>query len=666
MAKDKKKFEEAPIALNNELSARWDSMHQGKKAYMMAHMSEILKEYFGIDLTKENAVKDQAGNLKLFEINDNGERVDALENCSIDSEEFLQKIDKGRIFCLEPGKKDPIQLQIDEKDEIAFSRPVPESMIPKPKALGGWVSFWGIFGFYKEQKNKYSQEMKKYNNYNDAAKKAGETRDPESETMQSEKAAFDEETKQQEAAEAEALKKAEEERLKSDIDSYQSQLDISIGLMQDIYGSKPAFHEDQLNCQYTQEQFDTLKPYEISDIKVGDKALDDKQFMSLGLLKALTPEIGGKIRATNGIDPNLNVVANNTFYTSDLYGWGTQGRANVGTYFKDAQAPARDQAMEALEAYKAGNKEPLAALIGKGLHFTANNLPHRGLDSMANMGLNGAAAEAVTLLDQDPELKKLAMDPKIGGLTQKDINIAKVDRELVKIYRANEWAVKKINQAAAEGKDLDPATKQKAIDARLKYEVLNRPIKAELAQKENSPEFWEKGAEIMKMRKPIDDAFKVVSGNYLAGKISEKEYVAAKKDYIAKGEYQTVLASVMLNKFIGTPDMYGKIGEGLSKGKSVEDMAQSLINNSIPSKDAMKNMKPEDLEAALAADKLFEQKAPEVKEPVVDEPAPEPQKVQEVVKEEVKEAVKEEHDPSRSLSKEDFQERLKMFNGPRA
>ena len=53
-------------------------------------------------------------------------------------------------------------------------------------------------------------------------------------------------------------------------------------------------------------------------------------------------------------------------------------------------------------------------------------------------------AQAVNLLERDPDLMKIAQG---AGMTDKDLKIARTDRKLLEVCRANEWAKGRLAEA---------------------------------------------------------------------------------------------------------------------------------------------------------------------------------------------------------------------------
>ncbi len=329
--------------------------------------------------------------------------------------------------------------------------------------------------------------------------------------------------------------------------------------------------------------------------------------MGVALTAVFTPECGGRVRSHKELTPEENMVNNSTFYTADLFGKGNAGREGIGTYFEQAQGPARDNAYKALQEYKKGNKEPLGTMIGKGLHFTANNIEHYDIGSDAYVSTNAAIAQTVSLLDQDPDLKVIARN---AGMTDDDLNIARADLEAAKQYREDEWASERLeeNARAREGAEdartLSEDEKKFCIDAKLKYQTLNQAVKLFRAERESSEEYDLAVTEIMTERVPINMENANIGTAYNKGKITKEEYLKLRKDIQAKEEINNIKLKNAANKAIGVPKEMKALGAAAAKGKQGEVM-NKLVNEILPNKDKLYGMESSKLSKELDINILY-------------------------------------------------------------
>ena len=629
---------------NSSSDSRWDSLENDHASYMSRTMGQTLFEDLGIDTSRHQPEKDSKGNLILYQMDADGKISNPFEDGEgIDSFSFLEKVSRGEIFAYPAGMNDPVQLQINYNEnppKIAYSKPMTENLYPKPQPLRFWTRFKSFFGGAKEEVKKYNEALKRYEASNSVKEATESSRTKE--VLEQEKKQYEETLEQNKAAEAERLRREKEERLKADAGNFKSKVDRSMDLMQDIYGPKPVKKEEQIGCQYTNTQFAHLKPYETGDIQIKGKPLTDRQFMGVALAAVYTPECGGSVRSYKELSPEENMATNSTFYTSDLYAWGKSGRAGVGQYFKQAQGPAREKAYQALQEYKNGNKEPLGTLIGNGLHFSANKIEHYDVESDAYVTPNAALAQTVSLLDQDPDLKEFA---KKAGMTEDDLNIARADLEVSKLYRTNEWADGRLEEDAKakegnpDARTLSEEEKKFCIDAKLKYQSLNQAVKLHKVERESSVEYATGIEAVMAEREPVDKEHKKNYRAYNNGQIPEEEFEKIKADYNKKIDIVNIKAKNFETGTIGIPNELKGLGTAAAKGKQ-EELLNKLVDVNLPNKGLLYGLDSKELTKELDIKKLFGKgspymPAPAIKEvPKVDVPVKKPQQAEKTAQKE--------------------------------
>jgi len=642
-------FTEEVSMLSSAPAPIWDKLHEESKKYLARNMKATLLDKLGIDLEGTNGV-DKNGNQILYELTEDGEIKNPLEDTPADSKEFLEKISMGKIFAFPAGMDKPVQLKLDNSESnpnIKFSKPVEESLFPKPKEPGWWARFRHFFGGAKKEYAEYNRAKEQYRN--GAAMDAQSNRKS---ILEEESKACQEEEKRRNEEKAAAAAREKAEALKASRDQYRSKMDKSAEILEEIYGAQPKLREECVGCQYTTEQFSTLKPYDLSKMDVKGP-VSNKEFAGVSILAALSPEIGAKVRSDPELSPEENVCGTNTFYTSDLYGWTGRGRAGIGTYFKDAQAPARDKAAEAFEAYKNGDKKPLGELIGKGLHFSGTYMQRDNLNSEACIAVNGELAQAVNLLERDKDLMDLA---KEAGMTDKDLNIARADRKLMDICRANEWAEGKLEEAEKEPGKLSPEEKKACLDARLQFETLNAKLKLEAQKWEKSDAHKQAESEGMARLLPHFAKEAEINTAYQNKKISKEEWVRQREELRPKKESATVYLQTKLTLSRGVPDLYEAIGKAEEKGK-IEQAMNYMVEQNLPGHAALNDLSVKELNEALQPGKLFAKDSPYMAAPEKPAEAKEPEKQQEMNEPEKKEE-------GRYMDRDTFDKRIETFSPP--
>ena len=653
MAVEAKNFTEEVSNISGKPDPVWEKIHPESKQYLARNMQATLLDKLGIDLEDKKGV-DKNGNQILYELTEDGEIKDPLEDAPVDSVEFLEKISMGKIFAFPAGMDKPVQLKLDYTDNnpnIKFSKPVEKSLFPEPKEPGWWARFRHFFGGAKKEYAEYNKAKEQYRN--GAAMDAQSSRKS---ILEEESKSCQEEEKRRNAEKEAAEAREKAEALKASKDQYRSKMDKSAEVLEEIYGAQPKLREDCLGCQYTTEQFSTLKPYDLSKMDVKGP-VSNKEFAGVSILAALSPEIGAKVRGDPELSPEENICGTNTFYTSDLYGWGDRGRAGIGTYFKDAQAPARDKAAEAFEAYKNGDKKPLGELIGKGLHFSGTYMQRDNLKSGSCVAVNGELAQAVNLLERDDDLMKIA---KEAGMTEKDLNIARADRKLMDICRANEWAEGKLEEAEKEPEKLSPEEKKACLEARLQYETVNMKLNLETQKWEKSEAHQKAEDEGMARLMPHFVKESEINAEYRNNKISQEEFLRRREELRPKKESATAYMQTKLTLSKGVPDVYEAIGKAEKKGNSGEAL-NYLVEQNLPGHAALNDLSVKELNEAMKPEKLFAKDSPYMVAPEKPAEKNQPEKQAEKQQEMNGPEKKEE---GRYMDKDTFARRIETFSPP--
>ena len=213
------------------------------KDYIHHNVSQIkgsLLYYMGIDADQAGFDRDEKGNLRLFEVTPDGEIVNPLDSCPLESGEFLEKIQQGRIFGFPAGEEHPIQMQV-VKNHLKASKPIESSPIPAPKEPSGWMRFVNtVFGGYKKEITEFNAAKAKYERAKTALDKIKESRrsilKDEEETYLAE-----EELRQDEVLEAEDGRRLDKlKQLEGSPEEYKGKQETMLDHMQEIYAGPHA------------------------------------------------------------------------------------------------------------------------------------------------------------------------------------------------------------------------------------------------------------------------------------------------------------------------------------------------------------------------------------------------------------------------------------------
>ena len=440
-----------------------------------------------------------------------------------DSMEFWKQVQLGNVFAYPAGDTYPVQLQVDTKGmnpKIAFSKPVTADKLPaplEPKRPGFFTRFGALFSRrLREQCQTYdnweSDKRINFNRMNMNASKRGEALDTEKKDI---KRLLD---RKAEKLRDDANKEVRDNILKREKNGMSKEKGLNNAIS--MYKPVPEVRKNLLTKEddrkskfYTQEQFNKLEPYkdlDLSKIKIGGKALDDKDFTALSIAASMQTKYalknpllvhggGGKdtlvFQEQLGISKEdaeyMDAAAFDSVLCKDLMDAGGE-RANNGQAIEDMAVPGRRDVKNALMKYDPNDpesKRDLAKIIafgvkraGKSLSVQSGKLQERVHNYFHMCG------KLTELADRDPDLKKLALEE---GMDLECYKAVKGMAELDRLDTERTAAKKTLYTAAVGDKPLDAETKRKAIRNILKAELAETTIVGEAAQTKDDPKVLE-------------------------------------------------------------------------------------------------------------------------------------------------------------------------------
>ncbi len=196
--------------------------------------------------------------------------------------------------------------------------------------------------------------------------------------------------------------------------------------LSDLYGAKPVFHDfmEKKGC-YTKESFDTLQRYTVNLLPAGTAPetdekgflkLTDDQFAALASSAILLPEIV-KNQYASEFPGHVDLLCKEACF--DQYGtmplndvamhWepgkGWASRQSVSNFFETFISPARQATVDAVKAYQAGNRAPIARIIA----YNMMNFERQGMkepfNSPARRMMDKVFGIQADMMKQDPALK---------------------------------------------------------------------------------------------------------------------------------------------------------------------------------------------------------------------------------------------------------------------
>ena len=612
--RDNKYFTEEPLEFR-KLDTEAPELGKGNRDRFNYYFEQRLFNYLGIDVHENEFNRDKNGNLRIFELTEDGKFADPFEKNGLKAPDLIEKIYTGRVFAFPAGDRQPVQLRSDTNGGLTLSKPLDRLPIQPVKRPNLWQRFAGaVFGAYKKERAAYADWLRTSESISAVLNKRGSDETSLKEEKEQYQAKADtieaEKAREKAAKEAEYLKK-----ISVPAEQYKDANEIMMDNIQEIYGTKPVYYEKFVeDGKYTKEQFNQLKEYDLSKMDVKGP-VTDRQFMSLGFLAVMRPEIGGQVRLHEGVDPEINTMGNNTFYTSDLSRGGVHDmRESAGSYFAVAEQPAREYAAQAIAEYQQGKPEKLGELIGSGIRRMQTYGLRTALTERDHVNTFTICAISAELLDRDPVLMQEAQK---AGMTDAQLNAARGDLQLAGVIRKNAWAQERLAAANAGKLTLTEEQRRECIDARVDFELLNQSLSKEIKERSEKPDVKKAFDDNIKRQTAVGEEMKKqqieMKKDVDAGKITQEEYekrvIEIKQKGHERGEAISAEALPMQAKGMGIPDAVKMVGKH-GAARMAEEMSKAML----PGREKLYDLKGKELERALKSDNLLGADSPYRKE----------------------------------------------------
>ncbi len=353
--------------------------------------------------------------------------------------------------------------------------------------------------------------------------------------------------------------------------------DDRVHCIEEVYGATPVFHPEfaiEGNTGYNRENFDRYLPeVDTSGFVVGGTAVSNEEFASLAALAVYDPDISGvhAIGPEELIDIPSDVNMSITFHGHRVSCFGNQTTQvdgkdvrspdyRAGKFIPTEVGPAREKVKEALLAYQAGDRGPLAKIIAFGVRCGTDESWHEldkreedprlaaVPDSPVQLTLTGDDTAlsklmegALTLLERDPELAQAA---KAAGLTDEHRKKAAGLLRGYQAFKAGEAALERLLGAVMGGEQLSDFEREQCALALHRRNALMQSMK----------EYKE---ELEPQRKKIDKAF-----DDRLKDIQKKYGVENMRDPNCMAEMQKAQAfwGRQVFRLNGTPPVYRRLG----------------------------------------------------------------------------------------------------------
>ena len=612
-------------------------------------------------------LRDRGG--QIFEMTPDGKIKDPFKKPEIrvDSDEFVKKVQQGKIFVFPVGKKKPSQLRL-VNGELRYSKPIdriPEPQPPRAPRRPGLFArmmhgiskrfFKQTFENYDAAMNRYNAEMETYRPEAEKIRKLNEGVAKETqkrvdgnlykvsmeEYMDSkeflgkelvgigndlikdylepqreaeEKARIEQEKtriEQERAAEEKAFAAAKGPEFKP-------QLDKNMDTLNNYYGPNPKRIEsftsktnNRGNNPYTKEDFDLLKPIDIQGIKVGGKQVTDEQFTALSVSATMREDIGGNIlyskEAKESKIPLKDwTMHNNTLCTSDLF------------MNKSEDGP---KPREGVGEYFSVGVQPAREYAKKALDEYQQGNPEKlggliaeGIKSQVNLSRHVVLRES----GGSQNYSNLTIDASVGKTMELLENDPKLMEEAKKagVTDAELNALKGMREVADIARENERAETLLNLDAQSKHVKLNEQERKDCIQSRLRFEVVNEKIRKQIQKKERSEEFKQGQQalDEKMGNVAKESAMAGDNQKTMNNKIACVMAemSVFRAKQIGVPKAFERVGErGLKE-------ADRLTKKYLPGKDKLQNLQGKDLQDALKPAKLFGEKSPYREAPVTE------------------------------------------------
>ena len=465
----------------------------------------------GIPVGEDGKIPDTGGVPRIFVMGidaEGREKPMRLEEAGLDlspkNPKFWQQVCMGNVFAYPAGEEHPVQLQADPEEYnggFKYTRPIPPDQmplrdIPEPSGFarimnrisgGRWFKNVTLYDNLQRDKEQLKETLSKMDQ-DRAAGREGER-----------KAAED--------LAAAAARNEYRKTLQANAESRRNDANaVAEGykVLHSIYKPVPQKYDDHIKNPdgsnkglYTHEQFAELKVFskdelDLSKIVIAPKgqigsSASERDFCSIAMFAGMQFQIAEKVQkakklgckdphAVESLQKNLGltneqarqVIADGIAvpYSTDMF----KMRDSLGNFFSTGVNGGRQEAADAFNQYKQGNKEPLAKIIAFGIGATCRHaMDIQALYGLENRGEYHMSAQLLSLMKRDPELEKLAYK---NGMTEKQHKLVDCLTDYMKLDDARNKAKLKIAEAAASGSELDPKEKESCMKAIVKASLV--------------------------------------------------------------------------------------------------------------------------------------------------------------------------------------------------
>lgn len=496
---------------------RYTSVEQDKLTPLPEADAKILNRDFdtlkdlGFLPEANNQVPKTGGVPRIFLMTrdeDGRERVHTLEekNIALGSLAFWKEAQLGNVFAYPAGETRPVQLQVSKRSgsrpQLSYSKPLEHDDMPFHSVeRPAFYKFW-----FRRFIKSWRDEVDTYNRFAQDKRSNLQTLTQHADGRRPHTA--QEVTEAEEAMQVREHDRQEKERLKDLVAAQENEQATAkkIAYADAVYKPVPKAHSDLITsgdgklAYFTQDQFNLLKSYDIKmdSIKAGPNKtpLTDEDFATIAFysttqqkylsatreLRGNTDPYGAVSLFESGVEPTMEKAQEAydkvgiNFSTTDFFVQGVP-RYDNGVVTEGMIQPAREETLQAFQAYAAGDKEPLAKLMAHAVNYSSDELSAiQVTENVDELGPERAgsckmAKRLCDLMKKDPEMEKLALQ---HGMKKENLAVVKGAAKLCALKEDCLDAKTKLADAKVNNKPLSEEEKKKYVTAIVKSDIAEK------------------------------------------------------------------------------------------------------------------------------------------------------------------------------------------------
>ena len=365
-----------------------------------------------------------------------------------------------------------------------------------------------------------------------------------------------------------------------------------INAIDGIYGRNPKRAGNMSASIFNDEEIQKLKNIDDKLCAVGPcnegDTLSEKDFVAVSFASAMTPEAFEKTGlSSKAYSPEDNFRMRGNDYTMVLFQEKNSFRSGQ---YADAIEYGRQNAAEAMKAYKNGDKAPLASILATGIKYLTEETKKFNSLTSEIIGAAEMVSRMAGMVERDKELKKLTLR---DGIKEADLNYAKSMKKEAEIYIASKAAQEKLYGEAANNewsKGLsDPDKRVELITDIIIEETLKGSIKKCDALRDKNPKYID---EVGKIAMEIQGVIKASAA--LANEPDKEKAKETQDQLTLRNEYLQYKMIQSYTKYRVDNPMIENLNNDTRKKELTESVKEAVLAT------GMQNLSPQELKKKLS------------------------------------------------------------------